>query len=118
MSLSGTVFIDRANRSSALKAFDTAVKHMKKNNVRPPLNNYLTSSQLSVWIFPEGTRSYADSPILLPFKMGAFHFAIQAGVPVVPVVVANYERLFSIKKRRFESGKLKIRGTFTYIYYG
>ena len=63
-----------------------------------------------MWIFPEGTRSYADSPILLPFKKGAFHFAIQAGVPIVPVVVANYDRLFSLRKRRFESGKIHIKG--------
>ena len=48
--------------------------------------------------------------MLLPFKKGAFHFAIQAGVPIVPVVVANYERLFSFKKRRFEGGKVQIRG--------
>lgn len=47
---------------------------------------------------------------MLPFKKGAFHFAIQAGVPIIPVVVANYSRLFSIKQRRFESGKIKIRG--------
>ena len=48
--------------------------------------------------------------MLLPFKKGAFHFAIQAGVPIIPVVVANYERLFSIKKRRFEGGTVKIQG--------
>jgi lysophosphatidate acyltransferase len=77
----------------------------------PLFDKYLTFSQQSVWIFPEGTRSYADSPILLPFKKGAFHFAIQAGVPIIPIVVANYERLFSIKKRRFESGKVKIKGS-------
>jgi lysophosphatidate acyltransferase len=65
----------------------------------------------SVWIFPEGTRSYADTPMLLPFKKGAFHFAIQAGVPIVPVVAANYNHLFSIKDRRFESGDIKIRGS-------
>ena len=48
--------------------------------------------------------------MLLPFKKGAFHFAIQAGVPIIPVVVANYERLFSIKKRRFEAGTVKVQG--------
>jgi lysophosphatidate acyltransferase len=47
---------------------------------------------------------------MLPFKKGAFHFAIQAGVPIIPIVVANYEHLFSIKKRRFESGKVTIQG--------
>ena len=31
--LSGTVFIDRANRTSALKTFDNAVKQMKQKNV-------------------------------------------------------------------------------------
>ena len=49
--------------------------------------------------------------MLLPFKKGAFHFAIQAGVPIIPIVVANYERLFSIKKRHFEAGTVKIQGT-------
>jgi lysophosphatidate acyltransferase len=48
--------------------------------------------------------------MLLPFKKGAFHFAIQAGVPIIPIVVANYERLFSIKKRHFEAGTVKIQG--------
>jgi lysophosphatidate acyltransferase len=33
VALSGTVFIDRANRSSALATFDNAVKQMKKNKV-------------------------------------------------------------------------------------
>jgi hypothetical protein len=33
VALSGTVFIDRANRSSALKTFDNAVKQMKQNQV-------------------------------------------------------------------------------------
>jgi hypothetical protein len=33
VALSGTVFIDRANRSSALKTFDNAVKQMKQNKV-------------------------------------------------------------------------------------
>ena len=47
----------------------------------------------------------------MPFKKGAFHFAVQAGVPIVPIVVANYDRLFSPKKRRFESGKIKVQGT-------
>jgi lysophosphatidate acyltransferase len=48
--------------------------------------------------------------MLLPFKKGAFHFAIQAGVPIVPIVVANYSRLFNVKKRCFEAGTVKIQG--------
>ena len=47
---------------------------------------------------------------LLPFKKGAFHTAVQAGVPVTPVVCENYWRLYH--KGHFESGVLKIRGEF------
>ncbi|MEO0952912.1 MAG: lysophospholipid acyltransferase family protein, partial [Pseudomonadota bacterium] len=38
-------------------------------------------------IAPEGTRSLSTE--LLPFKKGAFHIAMQAGVPIVPVVIHN-----------------------------
>lgn len=40
---------------------------------------------VSVMLFPEGTRSPDGS--LLPFKDGAFQLAIEAGVPVLPVMV-------------------------------
>ena len=43
--------------------------------------------RVSVMIFPEGTRSRTDE--LLPFKDGAFHLAIQARVPILPVALAG-----------------------------
>jgi putative phosphoserine phosphatase/1-acylglycerol-3-phosphate O-acyltransferase len=42
---------------------------------------------LSLVIAPEGTRS--STPRLGPFKKGAFHAAMEAGVPIVPVVFRN-----------------------------
>jgi len=42
---------------------------------------------VSVVIAPEGTRS--ATPRLGPFKKGAFHIAMQAGVPLVPIVLRN-----------------------------
>jgi putative phosphoserine phosphatase/1-acylglycerol-3-phosphate O-acyltransferase len=45
----------------------------------------------SVFVAPEGTRS--PTPVLAPFKTGAFHAALDAGVPVVPVVVRNAHEL-------------------------
>ena len=42
---------------------------------------------LSLAIAPEGTRSL--TPRLGAFKKGAFHMAMQAGVPIVPVVFRN-----------------------------
>lgn len=41
----------------------------------------------SVVLAPEGTRSVSTK--LLPFKKGAFHIAMQAGVPIVPIVIHN-----------------------------
>ncbi|RQM06363.1 hypothetical protein DH86_00001155, partial [Scytalidium sp. 3C] len=63
----------------------------------------------SVYMFPEGTRSYAQEPMLLPFKKGAFHLAVQGQVPIVPVVVANYAHILSVKKLRFKSGSIPVK---------
>ncbi|EEH17146.2 hypothetical protein PABG_07233 [Paracoccidioides brasiliensis Pb03] len=96
MTMSGTVFIDRANRETALKAFDGAAEHMR-------------SERQSVFIFPEGTRSYSDQPILLPFKKGAFHLAVKAGVDIVPIVAENYAHVLDVKKMRFEAGEIRVK---------
>lgn len=95
MYLAGAVFIDRANRASSIKAFDKVSRKMKKYN-------------LSLWVFPEGTRSNLPFPDLLPFKKGAFHLAVQAQVPIVPVVCENYNRFFD-GKTRFEAGTVRVR---------
>jgi lysophosphatidate acyltransferase len=95
VALSKTVFIDRANRATARAAFDTAATTMNK-------------TRQSVFIFPEGTRSYAEEPMLLPFKKGAFHLAVQAQVPIIPVVAANYDSVLNLKKRRFRPGVIDV----------
>ncbi|MBV1910952.1 MAG: 1-acylglycerol-3-phosphate O-acyltransferase [Kangiellaceae bacterium] len=72
--LSGNIFIDRSNKSSATGTMNEMSARMEKNN-------------LSIWMFPEGTRSKGRG--LLPFKMGAFHIALQAKVPIIPVVSSS-----------------------------
>jgi len=96
MSLSGTVFIDRANSADARHAMAGASEE-------------ITREKQSVYIFPEGTRSYAKEPMLLPFKKGAFHLAVQSGVPIVPVVVANYSDILYLQEWRFNSGTIPLK---------
>jgi putative phosphoserine phosphatase/1-acylglycerol-3-phosphate O-acyltransferase len=74
LELAGTVFIDRENAASAIEAMQ-------------PLVDAMRNAGKSVVIAPEGTRTI--SPRLAPFKKGAFHLAIQAGVPMVPIVIHN-----------------------------
>lgn len=74
MKIGGTVLIDRDNSKSALEA-------MK------PLVDVLQKEGRSVCIAPEGTRSTSTN--LGRFKKGAFHLAMQAGVPIVPIVIHN-----------------------------
>lgn len=95
MRLSGAVFVDRKNLKDSIKQLQQVGETMHKK-------------KLSLWIFPEGTRSGLATPDLLPFKKGPFHLAIQAKVPVVPVVCENYNRLFD-SKSRFESGTIRIK---------
>ena len=73
MAASGVIFIDRKNREKAIEAMKPAVDALKGGT--------------SIIIFPEGTRSRDYR--LGPFKKGAFHLAMQAGVPIVPVVIRN-----------------------------
>ena len=70
---SGTIFLDRTDKDKAIEAMKPAVESLKTG--------------ISVVIFPEGTRSYDYT--LGKFKKGAFHLAIQAGVPLVPIVLKN-----------------------------
>lgn len=97
MSLSGTVFIDRANSADARHAMAEA-------------SSEITKHKQIVYMFPEGTRSYAKEPMMLPFKKGAFHLAVQAGAPIVPIVVANYSDVLYVKGWRFNSGRILIKG--------
>ncbi|BEI94137.1 uncharacterized protein CcaverHIS019_0605960 [Cutaneotrichosporon cavernicola] len=95
MMLSGSVFLDRKNNKSAVAMMNAAGDEMKRKKI-------------SVFVFPEGTRHLSDEPFLLPFKKGAFHMAIRAGVPIVPVVCENYSKLLKPGKY-FRRGTLKLR---------
>jgi putative phosphoserine phosphatase/1-acylglycerol-3-phosphate O-acyltransferase len=71
--LAGVAFVDRADAKKAIEALAPAVEALRGGT--------------SLIIAPEGTRS--PTPKLGRFKKGAFHMAMQAGVPIVPVVIRN-----------------------------
>lgn len=73
MSLAGTVFIDRYDHEKAIQALRPAIDALRHG--------------LSLAIAPEGTRSATPHPG--PFKKGAFYMAMEAGVPIVPIVLRN-----------------------------
>lgn len=71
--LAGAVFVDRANHDQAVRSLEPAIDALRRG--------------LSIAIAPEGTRS--STPKLGRFKKGAFHLAMAARVPVVPIVFKN-----------------------------
>jgi len=73
MSLAGTVFIDRFHHEKAIQALRPAIDALRHG--------------ISLAIAPEGTRSTTPHPG--PFKKGAFFMALEAGVPIVPIVLRN-----------------------------
>lgn len=69
----GVAFVKRAEPAQALRALEPAVEAIR--------------SGLSLVVAPEGTRT--SGAALGSFKKGAFRVAMAAGVPVVPIVIAN-----------------------------
>lgn len=74
MEMGGVVLIDRGDAKSAISSMKPLVDAMRKEGK-------------SVVLAPEGTRSI--SPKLNAFKKGAFHLAMQANVPIIPIVIHN-----------------------------
>ncbi len=75
--ISGHLLIDRSNRANAVEALSGLAKAIQRYN-------------LSVWMWPEGTRSRDGR--LRPFKKGFAHLALATKLPIVPVVVSGAHR--------------------------
>ncbi len=91
----GNIIINRQKRVSAIAGLMSAVEEIKRRRV-------------SVWIFPEGTRNTTSEP-LLPFKKGAFYMALQARVPVVPIVSSSLDEIINWKEKRFKPGNVRVK---------
>ena len=55
----------------------------------------LVKNQISVYIFPEGTRCKADDPReMLPFKEGSFKIASKSGCKIIPFAMLGTNEIF------------------------
>ncbi len=88
----GYVKIDRFNQEAAFESLTEAARKMKNG--------------VSVMIFPEGTRS-RDGKIR-PFKKGGFVMAVDAGVPIVPVVLKGTWTIMEKSSLRINTGEVSL----------
>jgi 1-acyl-sn-glycerol-3-phosphate acyltransferase len=77
MLAAGFVMIDRDKRERAIQSLRASER--------------LLAEGTRVWIAPEGTRSKSGK--LGSFKAGGFHMAIEAGVPILPLVLQGTENV-------------------------
>jgi len=88
----GYVKIDRFNQEAAFESINEAARKMKNG--------------VSVMIFPEGTRSLDGN--LRSFKKGGFIMAVDAGVPIVPVVIKGTWPIMDKSSLRINTGEVSL----------
>ncbi|KAK0412525.1 hypothetical protein QR680_006265 [Steinernema hermaphroditum] len=86
--LANAIFVKRSSREGGISALKQCSDVMQEKN-------------LKVWVFPEGTRHRERG--MLPFKKGAFNLAVQAQIPIVPVVASSYDPFYSKLDKYFKS---------------
>jgi 1-acyl-sn-glycerol-3-phosphate acyltransferase len=77
MGFVNVIAIDRSNRERAVETIRIATERLR--------------SGISFGVCAEGTRARPGE--MLPFKKGAFHMAVQTGVPIVPIAFKNSDQL-------------------------
>jgi len=89
---SPSVFLDRSNPRKSVESIMKAAEEIRGGT--------------SVVMYPEGGRSY--SRVLRPFKRGAFVLAIQAGVPLVPIIIKNAYQILNEKEKSATKGTVHV----------
>lgn len=74
------LFLDRDDIRQGMRVILQAIEQIRQG--------------ISIFIFPEGTRSSGDETNLLPFKEGSFKIALKSGCPIVPVSINNSADIF------------------------
>jgi 1-acyl-sn-glycerol-3-phosphate acyltransferase len=72
------VWVDRSSEESRKKSVDNLVQSLRNGT--------------SILVAPEGTRNSTNEP-LLPFFNGPFRLAIETGIPIMPLIIYDAQRL-------------------------
>ncbi len=98
MKLLHCLFLDREDIRQGLKTILKGIEYIRRN--------------ISVCVFPEGTRSTGDDQTdLLPFREGAFKISTKTDCPIVPFALTNTSAIF-------EDHLPFIKGTHVTLEYG
>jgi 1-acyl-sn-glycerol-3-phosphate acyltransferase len=88
----GHIFIDRKDRNSALEQINAAKERITDGT--------------SILFFPEGKRS--DYGELRDFKKGAFKFALDIGLPILPITIIGTRNILPNNSISLFPGKAKL----------
>jgi putative phosphoserine phosphatase/1-acylglycerol-3-phosphate O-acyltransferase len=90
--LTNAALVDRTDSRQAKAALQPALERL--------------ADGYSIMIAPEGTRSL--TPRVGQFKKGAFHLAMQGGVPIVPVIIRNAGELMWRGSNLIRAGRMEV----------
>ena len=88
----GQIIVDRKNPKAALAAIEAAKSQIKNGR--------------SIIFFPEGTRSLDGQ--LQTFKAGAFKFATDMNLPILPVTIRGSRDILPSKTIRLQPGEMEV----------
>ena len=92
LAATGCIAVNRGNRTEAIRSLGLAAERIRSGR--------------SVVLYPEGTRTRHGS--LQPFKKGAFHLALEAGVPIVPVAITGSFHVMPPRTLRVRPGAVHV----------
>lgn len=90
--MGGYIAVDRGRSPEARRSLEEAIEKIRNG--------------ASVFMFAEGTRTPDGK--LQPFKRGAFHLAVQSGVPVVPLTINGSYGIVPKHSLRIRSGTVEL----------
>ena len=88
------ILVDRRQQGTNSSAIDLSVERLRNDDCY-------------IWIFPEGTRSQGRK--MKRFKFGAFKMAIEAQVPIIPMVTQPLKSVLDTQNKTAKGGQLEIK---------